>query len=1301
MKKILLVFSAIFLLSIYITKADPAVVISEYANGESAGDEWTELLVIGDHVDMRGWKLHDNSATGSWQPGVEFADVRLWSDLRRGTVIVIHHRSSVFFRDATGLDGAIEVAALDSDIFNRAMFGHPENEWNIRALNISKSQEIIQLVDSDGNHVHALAHGPESDDYRNISGHKARYPGGIPSISSVRIAPGLSVSSYWNGGAPATVYADSLETTALLTGLPNLRPGGDPGYNNNYKLWQKLREPEWDDPQTYAWPSNNGVKLDWKACESIDPDGFNEGYIITKTSEDSLSMAGHPKDGWVYKKHDMIGATHVVATVSAGSTTFMDNFPIHGQKSYYYRVYAYRYNKDDQNLFTNQENAYLYGRGRAYNQDDFAEMRVTFYNPPEPHIWVKDGRDTFCLGDTTVLYLDLEAGDYHVEWFRGGSIQVQNQDSLVVRQTGTYHVKVSYGDEEYVWSNEIYIHVIDSPDAKIYTDGGRAITRDTSIISCGAEPIRLEAAGGDRYEWYRGGQLVDDGPAEYLAEEAGKYYAIVWMEDKCFDTTTSVDVVLKDVDFAFREDTVAIYLYNMQSQRQVDAALINNSDAELTITPEDLDIPASFSIIAPSFPWKIAPNSQMTFTIRFSLSTVGVMKGHLIYNGPCDKSDSLWLYGEKRDQPFDANPAKLEITDLLPCNPPLDTTLTIINRDKFEMTFEEPQLGFPFEIIEPEFPYSLEAGDTLYIKLRIYTGFAGWEKVSMRMQYSHPQQSGDAWFDLSAYCHTLRFEFEEDTLRLGESLACKDTIETSVVIKNTGTHELIFDQQPAGGNIEILDLPISIAAAQQREVFIRVKPSGGGDYTIADSIFAEPCQTASEIICTGSLSGAYTIEMKDTFNLWVSSVCSSATFITPRGIKIGGDVPEDIQVSIEGSNPNFSLFVVYEEDHPDSLTLFSRFHPQEGERYYSQEYKLTFQPCGFVKKIYAQGLVTDIYYTYSPAACDFGDIEINTSKTMSINIKNDSLLAIEIIDIPDVPPFEYVGPDLPVYIKGGEDADLVFRFSPGIAGSYSRDIEFITDWPCGDTLHYSLTGRGFDYPDPNIFFYLPEIIESKPGEIFELPIGIRGASTETLNRLAMDSIYLEIGFDRKLVEPLSVRTGNINDGIDVEFEHTAGGAAVTLDISGEFANATGDLVWLRCLTLWGDKYRSDLTIDSIIIRSEYNTAPTVENGELIIKGTCQPDQRRIAFGEDVALYTSGGNPLSDAGSAIFRTAVETRTTLELFSSLGVKLATLADGSFSPGVHERPLPVGELNSGVYFLILRTGNAEIVRRIIITK
>ena len=50
-------------------------------------DEWIELLVVQDSLDIRNWDLRDFSSSGSAQQPLVFSNNSLWSNLRKGTII--------------------------------------------------------------------------------------------------------------------------------------------------------------------------------------------------------------------------------------------------------------------------------------------------------------------------------------------------------------------------------------------------------------------------------------------------------------------------------------------------------------------------------------------------------------------------------------------------------------------------------------------------------------------------------------------------------------------------------------------------------------------------------------------------------------------------------------------------------------------------------------------------------------------------------------------------------------------------------------------------------------------------------------------------------------------------------------------------------------------------------------------------------------------------------------------------------------------------------------------------------------
>ena len=105
-----------------------SIVVSEYFNATTADDEWIELVVIKDGLNIVGFSVRDNVENSSdlgnpnkWMGGVMFRDNALWRNLRAGTVIVINSRGTDAV-DTDPSDGYIEIDAENFTYFDKICF---------------------------------------------------------------------------------------------------------------------------------------------------------------------------------------------------------------------------------------------------------------------------------------------------------------------------------------------------------------------------------------------------------------------------------------------------------------------------------------------------------------------------------------------------------------------------------------------------------------------------------------------------------------------------------------------------------------------------------------------------------------------------------------------------------------------------------------------------------------------------------------------------------------------------------------------------------------------------------------------------------------------------------------------------------------------------------------------------------------------------------------------------------------------------------------------------------------------------
>ena len=125
--QILLLLSCPFLLH------TQPLIINELYNSSSS-DEWVELLVIEDSLDVRGWDLRDFTSGGSPQDPLVFTSADLWASLRAGTLLVVARAASPLQEDLDPLDFLLIIRADNAAFFtgNEFLFAGSSDAIQIR-----------------------------------------------------------------------------------------------------------------------------------------------------------------------------------------------------------------------------------------------------------------------------------------------------------------------------------------------------------------------------------------------------------------------------------------------------------------------------------------------------------------------------------------------------------------------------------------------------------------------------------------------------------------------------------------------------------------------------------------------------------------------------------------------------------------------------------------------------------------------------------------------------------------------------------------------------------------------------------------------------------------------------------------------------------------------------------------------------------------------------------------------------------------------------------------------------------------
>jgi hypothetical protein len=372
--KIVSILLLLFLL-FFISKNIKAqsVVVNGYFNAADPRDEWTELVVIDDNVDMRNWTIRDNNSDqDNWQTAVTFRNIAFWNNMRAGTIIIIWHRvinSSLITHpaDFNKEDGYIEINAQNTAFFSGGAFGSSPS-WGGNSLNIAATGDIIQIRNASDTHIHALGHkSSPGADWTALPTPKLNHANNANNGDAIYVCPGGNISQY-NG--PSGTSLTSKNNTTITFGLPNTC-GSAPNDNTNFI--RSLREPIFTSQTVNATTSATyptvALTFTWNAATDPVHSDQTQGYMIVRSN---TGVFGTPQDGFTYNNGDAIpGGGTVIAHIdntSASTFTYTD-YDANTSGTFCYRVYAYRYYTDDLN-----GNNYHSARGRAYNTTNYVTV---------------------------------------------------------------------------------------------------------------------------------------------------------------------------------------------------------------------------------------------------------------------------------------------------------------------------------------------------------------------------------------------------------------------------------------------------------------------------------------------------------------------------------------------------------------------------------------------------------------------------------------------------------------------------------------------------------------------------------------------------------------------------------------------------------------------------------------------------------------------------------------------------------------------------------------------------------------
>ncbi len=1309
MKKLIIILAFVIFTTI-LAYSQPTVVVSEYINASSPNTESTELLITADNVSLVGYTLRDNSQdTESWRPGIKFKDIPLWKNLRRGTIIIVLHRDiDTYGTDDDKSDGFISVAAL-----NQLYFDHLELNLET-SMNLNVTRDMIQIRDENDNNVHCLGHmGSPSADFTAITGYKLAYKSTLSQSASVQVCPGTNISDY-DGGWDATSAKVSGDVLPATKGYPN-KATGKPDVNHLF--WRQLRQPDANPITAF----NNGIAekdsitLSW-SVSSADDDTVQGFFIVRYEGVPDNSL---PADSKIYNVGDAMGNGIVVGIVKKlTSTRFTDKYQgISCGKTFIYRIFVYRYDKDNSKYpeasTTVAENA----RGRAFH-DDLAQMKeysIKVEDVPTFTIVSENGSNKFCENDVVKLSTNpsnWNTNDYLIEWKNGANV-IGTQSTLTitpVKGKYNYTLFITNKKSKCVQSVSFDFEILEKPSAFIKIEN-KSLQKDTTIYICNGESFDAEgyylAQSNPSIKWIK--DNVDfTTSTKVTINTAGIYKFITSLgTGLCPDTSFSITVIDKNIDFTL-DKTVLNMTYPTNSTATF--TIFNPNDDDICINESEIIIDNPlFTITNPVINaqnpcYKVPAKGSLIFTITYQPTKIGTDVGTLNIKAKCANEKTITLNGVFQDDGRTFVQFSPLIADyksvIIDCKPVFLKVINLkkIGNDKIVMSAPTFTNNY-FEIVDlPTTPFELK--NELLITLNLLNTYQGTDGIYVdTLIIPHKISNIDTTLRIPIILDLfkVKYEFNTKLIDFSSSPKCQSVLDTIVKVKNIGRVEFTILQKSLNQKTEIIN-DVTIAPNEEKDVKLRFNFT---DVNMID-IFINidlPCELQVEAIRVNPPSEDLSITLIDeTIDFGSINVCKQP-FPYAGKIKVNGS---GITIGkVINAGKEFKCETI-KEGNPLTLStgslIFEALSGPNGK--FSDSLQFYIEPCHELITIYVIG---ERYGPSSPTTeltantFDFGMNSVGINQTETIIIKNPNKSdKIIIKSASTISPFFIINPNsFPIEIPADGQLTFEVEYRRNTEGAFLEEISFVIEEPCDfSNFKIVLKGSAEDNSLYELAVSIPKDLKPVIGEVFKIPVQFNMKNNATFKQLGIKSCDLYFSFNPNVIEVRKAYKGydNLND-INISFplysEPEIGKFKVSFDVTNSDKLRKGEVIYLLGKALLGNNLTTEVVIDSAVITATNAFQVETEDGLVEVTGVCELGNRLLEVGNNANITIIGSNPSNESTKIGFSVITDDITTITIYNSLGEEVTQLVNSSIKPGVYEKVINTAALSEGVYFITMKSG------------
>ncbi|MCK5742677.1 MAG: choice-of-anchor D domain-containing protein [Chlorobi bacterium] len=322
-----------------------------------------------------------------------------------------------------------------------------------------------------------------------------------------------------------------------------------------------------------------------------------------------------------------------------------------------------------------------------------------------------------------------------------------------------------------------------------------------------------------------------------------------------------------------------------------------------------------------------------------------------------------------------------------------------------------------------------------------------------------------------------------------------------------------------------------------------------------------------------------------------------------------------------------------------------------------------------------------------------------------------SVQTVEITNAPTAFTFKDAADEGPFVLAPGATRDIVFIFDPLTAGTHTADVTITSDIPDNAVDNITLTADAVHY-DRSVSVRIPADMNKVDDDHQLFEIGDLGTiylqldAGPDISMAQITTMNFTVAYEPEFIKVVasgikSVAPGYVLSNLSIIKET----GEISFDLNGPaFTNQGGvDLVEIQFGTYLPktDKDNMDFVVTAEAGGSAcvYMTA-TGSNVEVM--KTCVYDLRKVQLsGTAYMLQAINPNPVKVSADINFSIGLETQTTIEIYNSAGELVAKPIDKILTSGQYSVNVPVSDLPSGTYRVVLRSGPFTEQQSMIIVK